>query len=56
MPNSICFELYIALLAKLCIKYLLTTHCTNPFGISTGVAVLDILVYLLLAIMHFVFP
>nr|AFK34262.1 unknown [Lotus japonicus]AFK41586.1 unknown [Lotus japonicus] len=42
------YPLHIALFVKLGVKNLLATHCTNSFSVSTGVAVLAILVHLLL--------
>uniref|UniRef100_A0A2P2ISB2 Uncharacterized protein n=1 Tax=Rhizophora mucronata TaxID=61149 RepID=A0A2P2ISB2_RHIMU len=49
ISNSSCFELHIALLVKLGVKYLFPAHCTNSFAISTCMTVLCILVHLLLA-------
>uniref|UniRef100_A0A6M2F7T2 Uncharacterized protein n=1 Tax=Populus davidiana TaxID=266767 RepID=A0A6M2F7T2_9ROSI len=49
VPDSISVVLCIALFIKLGVKYLLSAHSTNSFGISTGVTVLAILMYLLLA-------
>lgn len=49
VPDSISVVLCIALFIKLGVKNLLSAHSTNSFGISTGVTVLAILMYLLLA-------